>query len=222
MRLVFDNYVFDGDQRVLLRSGEPIHLSPKAFSLLELLCEVRPRVLSKKEIVDRLWPDTFVADGSLANLVLEVRQALGDVARQPRYVRTVHGFGYSFCCPTVGGETGAASPPPASSVYRLVSPWGEIALDEGECLIGRASECRVSIASSTVSRHHARLRVAAGAATVEDLGSKNGTFVRGERIALATPVTNGEPFRVGSVNLVFRVVSSQSTTETFSLDRIEG
>lgn len=220
MRLVFDNYVFDGEERVLLRSGEPVHLSPKAFALLELLSEVRPRVLSKKEIVDRLWPDTFVADGSLSNLVLELRQALGDEARQPRYVRTVHGFGYSFCYATIGAEAGPASPA-VNSVYRLVSPWGEIALDEGECLIGRASECRISIASSTVSRHHARLRVAAGTATVEDLGSKNGTYVRGERIALATPVANGEPFRVGSVNLVFRVVSSQSTTESFSIDRIQ-
>jgi len=177
-------------------------------------------VLAKNEIIARLWPDAFVSDGSLANLVLEVRQALGEVARQPRYLRTVHGFGYSFC--------GAASVEPCENAlgpalfYRVVSPWGDITLDEGESLIGRASECRVSLASSTVSRHHARLHIGHGVTTVEDLGSKNGTYVRGQKIAAPTPIANGEHFRVGSVDLVLWVVSPHSATDTISLDRIEG
>jgi len=221
MRLVFDNHLFDGEQRILARDGQSLHLSPKAFALLELLLEARPRVLSKSAIAERLWPDASVADGSLANLVLEVRHALGDVARQPHYLRTVHGFGYAFCGAASAAdalENPFANPP----VYRVVSPWGEIAFDGGECLIGRASECRVSLASSTVSRNHARLRIGGGAATVEDLGSKNGTYVRGEKIAVPTPIANGEHFRVGSVDLVFRIVSSHSSTDTLSLDRIEG
>ena len=97
MRVSFAECVFDSDIRALLRSGEVVHLSPKAFRLLELLLENRPRVMSKDQIVAALWPDTFVTDGSLANLVAEVRAALADTASNPRFLRTVHRVGYSFC-----------------------------------------------------------------------------------------------------------------------------
>lgn len=222
MRVAFGNYVFDSAVRNLAREGEPIHLSPKAFALLELLIRERPRVIPKKEIVDRLWPDSFVADGSLANLVLEVRKALGDEVQQPRYVRTVHGFGYAFCGAAPGPPKGPRSDLERSILYQLESPFGEVRLDEGECLIGRAPECRVSLASSTVSRHHARLVLGAGRVSVEDLGSKNGTHVRGQRIAAPTPLGNGERFRVGSVSLVLKVLSWQTATDSFPVVDPEG
>jgi hypothetical protein len=215
MRIAFGNYVFDSALRNLTRDGQPIHLSPKAFALLELLIEERPRVLPKKEIAESLWPDSFVADGSLANLVLEVRKALGDEVQQPRFVRTVHGFGYAFCAAAPGLPPGLRPDRERPILYRLESPFGEVPLEEGEALIGRAPECQVSLASSTVSRHHARLVLGAGRASVEDLGSKNGTHVRGQRIAAPTPLGNGEQFRVGSVSLVFRMIAWQAPTDSF-------
>jgi DNA-binding winged helix-turn-helix (wHTH) protein len=219
MRVAFDDYVFDSALRSLARRGSPIHLSPKAFALLELLVESRPRVLSKSEIVGRIWPDACVADGSLANVALEVRKALGDAVTEPRYLRTVHGFGYAFCAPVLCPQERGASDS-RSIVYRLDSPLGEFGLDEGDNLVGRAPECPISLASSTVSRHHARLVLLGGRAAVEDLGSKNGTYVRGQRIAshTPTPLASGERFRVGSVSLVVKILSRQTATDSFPMD----
>ena len=80
----------------MLRDSRDASLSPKAFDLLVLLVENRPRALTKSELHERLWPDTFVVDANLSNLVAELRKALEDDAREPRFVRTVHRHGYAF------------------------------------------------------------------------------------------------------------------------------
>ena len=92
----FGEFVLDSDTREVHRGREPVHLSPKAFQLLEALVESRPKALSKAALHDRLWPKTFVVEANLANLVGEIRAALGEDPRRPRFVRTVHGFGYAF------------------------------------------------------------------------------------------------------------------------------
>jgi DNA-binding response OmpR family regulator len=69
--------------RQLLSENGPIHLSPKAFDLLALLVQQRPDAIAKGDIHRRLWPETFVSDGSLAVLVAELRGALGDNASNP-------------------------------------------------------------------------------------------------------------------------------------------
>src|SRR6266496_4977436 len=92
----FGECVLDSDTRQLSVRGQAVHLSPKAFQFLELLLENRPRAVSKSEIHERLWPGTFVSDGTLASLLVEVRSAIGDSARASRFVRTVHRFGYAF------------------------------------------------------------------------------------------------------------------------------
>jgi predicted ATPase/DNA-binding winged helix-turn-helix (wHTH) protein len=95
----FGEFVLDSDTRQLLRAFEPRHVSPKAFHLLEVLVSSRPRVWSKRELQDLLWPDTTVVEANLPNLVAEVRAALQDDPQQPRYVRTVHRYGYGFVEP---------------------------------------------------------------------------------------------------------------------------
>jgi DNA-binding winged helix-turn-helix (wHTH) protein len=216
LRLAFDDCIFDSEVRTLVRAGRPVHLGPKAYRLLELLLEARPRVLSKDEIVSTLWPDTFVTDGSLANLIAEVRAALGDVASQPKFVRTIHRVGYSFC-----GEAVEAGP--VSIEVRLPAPFllvsrdREYALEEGEWVIGRAAECRVRLDSSTVSRHHARLCIKDGEAVLEDLDSKNGTFVRGRRIDTPTVLENKDKVVFGSAAMIFRDTRSQNSTDSLVL-----
>ena len=96
MRARFGPFVLDSASRQLLREGRGVPLSPKAFDLLILLVENRPRALTKGELHERLWPDTFVVDANLSNLVAELREALEDNAREPRFVRTVHRYGYAF------------------------------------------------------------------------------------------------------------------------------
>ena len=96
MRLLFGDCTFDSDSRTLLRNGETVRVTAKAFQLLELLLDARPKPVAKADLFAKLWPDTFVSETNLASLIKEIRTAIGDDARAPRYVRTVHRFGYAF------------------------------------------------------------------------------------------------------------------------------
>ena len=216
MRLKFEDCVLDLDTREVLREGRAVSVSPKAFALLELLALRRPKALSKAEIHGALWPDTFVSETNLANLVVELRSALGDDAHEPRIVRTVPRFGYAFCAEArVDRESRDAAP--ASGVeHRLI--WGrrEIALVAGENLIGRDHSAVVWINDESVSRRHARILVSEDAARLEDLGSKNGTFLRGRAVTRPTRLQDGDEFTLGEVvaPLRFHSFAGGATTRT--------
>lgn len=96
MRVRFADFRFDSERRELTHRSQTVHLSPKALLLLETLLAERPKVIRKKELQSRLWPDVVVDEGNLTNAVSELRTALRDDPKQPRFVRTVHGYGYSF------------------------------------------------------------------------------------------------------------------------------
>ena len=180
--------------------------------LLELLLEVRPKALSKDALQDAIWPKTFVSERSLAREVVALRAAIGDRARSPRFLRTVHGFGYAF-----GGEVSEVLQPgrptrrPAASC-RL--RWGDrqFALEEGENILGRDPDATVSIDLASVSRRHARITVLDGAATSEDLGSRNGTLLRGKKISGPARLEGGDRVQIGSAVLVFRTYARAGTT----------
>jgi len=205
--------VLDSAARRISRAGQPVHISPKAFQLVELLLACRPRVVSKAEIRDALWPATYVAASSLARVVAELRAALGDDARHPRLVRTVHGFGYAFLG-DAATESQTPSAPPDAFACRLT--WGdrEILLREGEHVLGRAPTASVWIDSTSVSRSHARIVVAGGRATLEDLGSKNGTFLRGQKLQATSELSDGDVIAVGPVVLKFRAARATVSTDT--------
>jgi DNA-binding winged helix-turn-helix (wHTH) protein len=78
MQVSFGDFVLSLDSRELLRRSEPVRLSPKAFQLLQILVTNRPKALSKADLQDRLWPDTFVVEKNLTNLISEIREALGE------------------------------------------------------------------------------------------------------------------------------------------------
>ncbi len=119
MRIRFGPFTLDLESRQLTNAGEEIHLEPKAFELLSALVLERPKALSKADLQERLWPGTFVAEANLSNLVAEIRAALGDPARAPKFVRTAHGFGYAFCGDaepvTDPGDAAPVREPPESS-----------------------------------------------------------------------------------------------------------
>jgi DNA-binding winged helix-turn-helix (wHTH) protein len=117
----FGRFTVDSDTRQLRRDGRAVHLSPKAFELLLALLAARPRVLSKADLQDRLWPHTFVAEANLSNLVAEVRKAIGDTSRAPRFLRTAHGFGYAFFG---GGDDGANPGSSGAAPTRLLACLG--------------------------------------------------------------------------------------------------
>jgi eukaryotic-like serine/threonine-protein kinase len=92
----FGMFVADTDQRVVLREGKPLPLAPKLFETLLILVEHSGRIVSKDELLSRLWPDTFVEDSNLTFNIQQLRKALGDNARNPVYIETVARRGYRF------------------------------------------------------------------------------------------------------------------------------
>jgi len=201
----FGEFTYDCGSRLLTRSGVKAHLSLKAQQLLQLLLLARPRALSREELYDALWPSTFVCETNLAGIINELRRALGDDARTPHYIRTIHGFGYAFC-----GEVVSAVMVMAVAAALLCNEQRH-SLCEGENLVGRADDCRVIIAAPTISRRHAVITIQDGACWISDQDSKNGTFVDGKRIGrLPVAVTRDMQISFGAVaaSIVFRKVSS--------------
>ncbi len=216
MRFLFGECDLDTGTRELLRGKKPVHLSPKALQLLHLLIRERPRALSKKEIHMELWPGTFVTDGTLTSVVAEMRTAIGDGARKSALVRTVHRFGYAFAGEVEVEAKGQRKPSPPRFAYRLFNGPREIAIDEGVTILGRDPTATVFVDHVSVSRLHARIETSMGEATLEDLGSKNGTRVGKERIASVVPLSDGDPFHLGSVRFEFRVFPVSGSTRTAS------
>jgi DNA-binding winged helix-turn-helix (wHTH) protein len=212
VRYRFGEFTLDTSTRRLLRGEAESHLSPKAFDLLLLLVANSSRALPKADLVQHLWPATYVVETNLASLIAEIRQALDDSADEPRFVRTVHRFGYWFIA-DVRTEGAAGQRTPAVR-YWLFWESRQIALGEGDNLVGRAPDAAIWIDAPGVSRHHARIRIDDAQATVEDLGSKNGTFVGGRRVTSATPLADGDQIRLGSIVLTFRIPPPPTATDT--------
>jgi DNA-binding winged helix-turn-helix (wHTH) protein len=210
MQLTFGGYCLDIAARRLMRGTNEVRLSPKAFDLLQFLIENRARALSKTEIHDRLWPGTFVTDATLAVLMAELRKALGDRAEAPAFIRTVRRFGYAFCAEI----TRAVDAPVAGRTCWIVWNGREIALEPGENIIGRDRDVAVRLELPSVSRRHARIIVSSRDAFVEDLGSKNGTLLRNERLDGAARLADLDELRVGSAVLVVRILSGNVKTQT--------
>jgi DNA-binding winged helix-turn-helix (wHTH) protein len=215
MRLRFGDFVLDRGSRELSCRGQSAHLSPKSFLLLEALIEARPRALSKSDLQARLWPGVFVSEVNVANLVSELRGVLGDDARRPRFVRTVHRFGYAFCA-EAKEDRRATHGPAAPARYQLLWRGGRAVLTESEYVLGRSPGLEVCLDSPSVSRQHARLRVSAERVTLEDLGSKNGTYVRGRKLHGEEPLGDGDDLRLGSVHLKLRKIDAEGSTDTAS------
>jgi DNA-binding winged helix-turn-helix (wHTH) protein len=212
MRISFADLTLDGKTRQLWRGQEELHLEPKAFELLELLLEQRPAAVSKREIQERLWPDTFVSDASLTGLVAQIRQALGDDPKRPRFVRTVYGFGYAFSGEaTAAASAGADRKGPA---HWIVWEGRSMPLLPGENVVGRAGGTGVQIDAPGISRRHAHILLADGTATLEDLGSKNGTYLNGRRLNAPALLHDGDVFRLGRHTLVYRASRPDGSTET--------
>jgi len=209
MRVRFGDFVLDRATRQLSKNGEIRPLEPKAYELLDLLISRRPAAVSKQEIRDGLWPATFVSESHLSSLAARVRRALDTGAEGPGFLRTVHGFGYAF-----GAEAADEEPRRGPKRAGAQVEWerGVLPLMEGENLIGRAEEVAVRIDVDGVSRRHARIVADGGRFTLEDLGSKNGTYLRERRLEGPAALEDGDSFRLGRTTLVFSVPRRVKTT----------
>jgi len=207
----FRDSVLDTAAFVLMVEGRPVHLSPKALELLVYLIENHPRAVTKQEIHDRIWPETFVVEANLPVLIREIRQAIRDDQRE--VIRTVHGRGYAF-----GGELRQLDHTEESPDFRnahclQIDDRIEV-LKSGENLVGRDPGADISLPWTTVSRHHAIVRVDGQAASVVDLGSKNGTKVSGRPVEGPTTLHDGVTILFGKVQVTYRFGDWEAETAT--------
>ena len=193
MRIRFGEFEFDG--RRLTRRGAAIGVTPKAAQLLETLIAAAPAPVTKEQLYEKLWRGVVVEQGNLHNLISELRAALGD--QDHAIITTVHRTGYAFA-------------PRVSTVGpRLEIGDNSIALSEGENVIGREL-----LGTPDASRHHARIEVEGSQISIEDLASKNGTFVNGERIQKRTQLQDGDQIVFGRTRAIVRMIDTAAPTMT--------
>jgi DNA-binding winged helix-turn-helix (wHTH) protein len=212
----FGHFALDPSRRELIREGDPVHLTPKAFDLLSLLVREAPRVVRKDELHRCVWPGTFVSDATVVGVIKEIRQALGDRDPHAPIIRTVHRVGYAFC---LGVETGDTRT--RDIFHWLVVSGRRIVLQEGENLVGRDPAARVWLDFASVSRAHASLLVSRQGVSVEDRGSKNGTQLDGRPVTGVATLRDGDRLLFGSIEAIYRTSGSGLSTETLGGGRLD-
>jgi len=213
MRVAFGRFTFDTETRELLDAGVRVHLSPKAFDLLALLLDRRPTVVSKREIHDHVWQDTFVSEANLSVVIAEIRQVLGEDSRQASFIRTVHRVGYAFSGPAqlLTARPGART---EERLCWLVRNDRAFPLALGDNIVGRDPRSDVWVEASGVSRRHACVVVGVEQTTINDLESSNGTFVAGEKISGPHALADGDVIELGAATLTFRAWSDERAART--------
>jgi DNA-binding winged helix-turn-helix (wHTH) protein len=211
----FGPFLYDPVRRGLLRGGEEIPLRHKSRELLLLFLHNPGRLLTREEIVEKVWPDVAVTDDALRFQVVDLRKALGDQGES--FIQTVRGEGYRWEATVKAaasrriGSTAADRSIPARARFRLTLETHEVQLVEGDNIIGRDPDGALWIDHPSVSRRHARILIGDGKAKLEDLDSKNGTYVGGKRIQKKVSLSDGDEIRIGPETMVFRALSSATT-----------
>ena len=201
-----------------LRDGDAvIRLRPKVMELLSALARNPGEVLSKSCLLDLVWADVTVGDASLTVAVGELRDALGDHPEEPDYIETIPRRGYRLIAPVSSEEAGQVKA--GSSRFWLTGAGLELVLRQGENFIGRAPDAHVRIESPKVSRNHAKITVDGDTAFVEDLGSKNGTFVGDTRVDGPTPLAHGDQLRLGQLAAILSIVVADHGSTVTELSR---
>jgi DNA-binding winged helix-turn-helix (wHTH) protein len=211
MKIEFGDCILDLAARQLSRGGQIVPLEPKMYQLLEVLIQHRPAVVKNEQLDEILWPNVYVARTSLTRLISELRSVLGDESHDSRIIRTAYKIGYAFCA----SVTPSGLPAVSSAAISLVWNGQVMPLGEGEHIAGRAPECSLVIDATTVSRHHARITVLSGAATIQDLDSTNGTHVNGTQINSPTPLADGIKVALGTEVLMVRIRNPSAPTVKF-------
>jgi DNA-binding winged helix-turn-helix (wHTH) protein len=214
--LRFGDFELNRAAYALRRSGSPVKLEKMPMEVLILLVEHHGGLVPRGQI-EALWgPDVFVEhDAAINTAVRKIRQALADDADHPRFVETVIGKGYRFMAPV---EHLAEARDAATVRCRVTRGRQEFALDAGENLLGRDPDTQVYVDHASVSRRHARISIA-DRATIEDLGSRNGTYLDGHRLDAPAQLQSGAVIGLGPITLTFLILPEPASTKDSTTDR---
>ena len=212
----FRDFRLDAREHVLLRSGIEVPLTPKLFEALVHLVRRSGELLDREGLLRELWPGTIVTDATLTQTIWLLRKALGDASGDGELIETVPRVGYRFVgvvrrLPRPGVSI---RPREERGEFYLQRAREKFRLLPGENVVGRDPEATFQVDLDTVSRRHARILLEGDAAVLEDLGSKNGTFVRGTRIGAPTPLADRDVILLGEVAIVFRTSPRSATTKS--------
>jgi DNA-binding winged helix-turn-helix (wHTH) protein/predicted ATPase len=142
----FDAFRFDAAEGRLWRGDDELPLRPKAAAVLGCLVARPGEVLSKRELLDTVWPEGFVGDAALTVCVNELRQTFGDDPRQPRFIATAHRRGYRFIA------AASSARPPSGAAERAQTPFvgraAELELLEGWWTLASAGERQVAFVAA--------------------------------------------------------------------------
>jgi DNA-binding winged helix-turn-helix (wHTH) protein len=204
VRVQFAEFTFDTGARQLCRKDLPLPLSGKAFAVLRVLLEERPNVVSKKDLLQRVWPDAAVEEANLSVAVAHIRRALADDTQRPRFVRTDHRTGYAFVADVIDLGPRPDAPRQPSTRFWLVWNDRRLVLVDGENTVGRDPKYPIWLDAPRVSGRHALITVVGSTVAVEDLESTNGTYLRGSRLTSSQELTDGDVIRFGTSEVIFR------------------
>jgi len=209
-RLRVGAWIVEPESNVIRQESAEVRLEPRVMNLLVFLASRPGLVTSKDQIVDAVWEGAFISESALTRTVADLRKALGDDARSPRYVETISKRGYRLVADVAGGSPAVVFD--ERSRFSLVWNGRAFPLSSREFLLGRDPHCTMCLSSGNVSRRHARIVSTGQGATIEDLGSRNGTRVNGTRITAPRLLADGDEIRIGAETLVFRDGSSPAIT----------
>ncbi len=215
----FGPFRLDAADHTLTRDGAVLPVAPMVFRTLCALVGRAGRLVSREELTRLVWPNSFVAGSTLSQNVWLLRKLLGRRPDGEEWIETHPRLGYRFNGAVRQADQGPRGAGPARPGFRLQLGPERYPLTEGETILGRDPEAHVRIEDETVSRRHARIEIKGGSATIEDLGSKNGTWAGGSRVSGPVPLTDGVPIRLGSVELLFRSRTPPDPTITLPLPR---
>ncbi len=197
------------------RDGRELRLRPRAMEVLVQLAVAAGKLASKQDLIDAVWQTEFVSDHALTQVIAELRTALGDDARNPTFIENIPRRGYRLVATVTAVAASVAPAREASLPFKLEGEDGDHRLVQGSNVIGRTNDADICIDRTEVSRAHARIVVQGTTATIEDLGSKNGTYLNGERLQQPALLSGGDEIWIGRsvARLRFLVEGEPTMTE---------
>jgi DNA-binding winged helix-turn-helix (wHTH) protein len=208
------DWIVDPSLNRVSRGNETVQIPPRVMQVLLCLAEAGGKVVTKQELIDTVWQERYVSEAALTQSIAVLRKILGDESDLPRYVENIPRRGYRLVAIPEPLSECPRPDRPKSSLCRLCYGERDFILSVGDNTIGRAVDAEVRIDASKVSRRHSIVKVEGATAIIEDLASKNGTYVNGRRITSPQLLQDGDEITTGPAVLLFRVENLERPTET--------